>query len=325
MQAIQVTAFGGPEVMVMTDLPDPVPGPKQLVIDVKGASVNFADIKTRKGGYHLGKTPPFVPGIDVTGVVRQVGAAVTSFGVGDRILGFPAEGSYGELALVNENLAFTLPERVDFRQAAASPLAGGTVTHMLTQIAGIEKGEHLLVHTAAGGVGTMAIQVARALDVGSVVGSVGSPWKQDTVLEAGATGVVDYSDPDYPKHVKSLTGGEGADVIINTLGGPTLERDLDCLAPFGRLILCGKLSGEDAKINPSVMHPTNRRIVGFSFGHYRRFRPELVKNTMELVIKFLENDQLKPIIGKEYPLSEAAEAHRFVESRRSIGKVLITP
>lgn len=325
MKAIQVTAFGGPEVMELQDLPDPVPGPKQLVIEVAGASVNFADIKARKGGYHLGKSPPFVPGIDVTGVVVQLGTEVSSFAVGDRILGFPAEGSYGELALVNENLAFKLPDSVDFRRAAASPIAAGTVTHMLTQIAAIEKTESLLVHTAAGGVGSMAAQVASALSVKSVIGSVGSPWKKEAVLSTGAAGVIDYSDPDYPEQVKSLTDGQGVDVIINTIGGPTLERDLECLAPFGRLVLCGKLSGEDARINPSLMHPTNRRIVGFSFGHYRRFRPEQVKKTMNLVIEFLQNDQLKPVIGKEYPLAKAADSHRFVEERKSVGKVLLIP
>lgn len=325
MKAIQVTAFGGPEVLELRDLPDPVPDPNQLIIEVKGASVNFADVKARKGGYHLGKTPPFVPGIDVTGMVVAVGAEVTRFCVGDRILGFPAAGSYGELAQVNENLAFALPDNVDFERAAASPIAGGTVTHMLTQIGQLEKDENLLIHTAAGGVGTMATQIAKALDVGCVVGSVGSPWKKETVLKTGVSGVVNYTDSDYPKQVMSLTEGKGVDVIINTLGGPTLERDLDCLAPFGRLILCGKLSGEDAKVNPSVMHPNNRRIIGFSFGHYRRFRPKHVKDTMELVINFLKNDQLKPVIGKKYPLSEASEAQRFVESRESIGKVLLIP
>lgn len=325
MKAIQVHSFGEPEVLQMMDIPAPLPGPEQILVEVKGASVNYADIKARRGGYHLGKALPFIPGIDVAGIVVGVGEKVSEFKVGDRIMGFPAEGSYAELALVSRKLAFPLPDNINFLDAAASPIAAGTVTHMLTRIAQAKADDKLLVHTAAGGVGSMAVQIASALDIKNVIGSTSSPWKKEKLRTRPVKGVVDYTTSDYPSQVMDLTDGKGVDVIINTIGGPTLERDLKCLAPFGSLILCGKLSGEDGAVNPSVLHPNNRRIIGFSFGHYRKFRPELITTTMKTVIEFLESGRLKPVINRVYPLAQATEAHRLLESRQSTGKVLLIP
>ncbi len=325
MKGIQVTRLGGPEVLEYKDLPDPVPELHQVLIEVRGASVNFADTKARSGGYHLARKPPFIPGLDVAGVVLEVGSGVTGIQQGDHVIAFPASGSYAEKAVANQELTFVIPEGVDFISASAAALVTGTVTHMLTHIARIEAHESLLVHAAAGGVGTTALQVAKAFGVSRVFGSIGSPWKEDHVRKMGADGVVDYSSKNYADAINSMTEGRGVDVILSPLGGATVEQDLQCLAPFGRLVLFGEMNDEPACLPPDGLYTTNRSILGCSFGHYRRFRPGQVRETMSLVIDLLVNKKIEVFIGKCLPLEQAAQAHHLLEERKSLGKVVLVP
>jgi NADPH2:quinone reductase len=323
MKAIQVTRFGEPDVLNYLRVPDPLVAADQVLIEVKGASVNFADIKARQGGYHLGKKPPFIPGIDVAGIVIEVGSKVTRFGAGDRVLAFPASGSYAQKCVAAESLSFAIPDSVDFITAAACPIAAGTVTHMLTSIARIKSHERLLVHAAAGGVGTMAVEVAKALGIKIIFGSTGSPWKIERLGKKGLMAIVDYTGEDYPESIKALTDGEGVDVILNPIGGRSINRDLKCLAPFGRIVQFGMLSGEPSAVPVEVLHPTNRSITGFSFGHYRKFRPELIQATMDRLIGFLEQGEIEVTIDRCLPLSEAAQAHRCLENREAVGKIVL--
>ena len=325
MKAIQVSQFGGPEVLAFAELPDPVPTDSQVVIKVLGASVNFADIKSRRGGYHAAKQPPFTPGLDVAGKVIEVGSKVKEIRPGDHVIGFPASGSYAEKAVAAEDLTFVIPKELDMSVAAAAPLVAGTTTHMLNYVARIRKGECVLVHGAAGGVGTTAIQVAKALGAGAVIGSTASPWKEEHVKRIGADAVIDYRSESYAEQVNTLTGGEGVDIILNPIGGPTIDQDLECLAPFGRLMLYGKLHPEPSTTPPAVLHPTNRSIIGFSFGHYRRLRPQAIESTMTLVIDMLETRKIEMVIDSVFDLQKAAEAHRYIEERRAVGKVLLIP
>ena len=264
----------------------------QVLIEVRGASVNFADTKARSGGYHLARTPPFIPGLDVAGIVLEVGADVKGVRRGDHVIAFPVSGAYAEKAVANQELVFVIPETLDFVTAAAAALVTGTVTHMLKHIAHILDHESLLVHAAAGGVGTTALQVAKALAVTRVFGSTSSPWKEAHVRAAGADGVVDYSSKIYAEEIRDMTDGRGVDVIMSPLGGATVETDLQCLAPFGRLVIFGEMNGEPAQIPADGLYTKNKAILGCSFGHYRRFRPDLVRKTMAAVIDLLAHRKI---------------------------------
>lgn len=325
MKSIIISTYGGPEVLEYRDSETPLVGDNQVIIDVRGASVNSADIQVRSGKYHLDKSFPFIPGLDAAGVVASVGDNVTTIAPGDRVIAFPVSGSYAQQVVAEEALTFTIPATIDFKTAAAMPVVAGTVTHMLTAIARIQPGETLLVHGASGGVGTTVVQIAQALGVKQIIGSVSSSEKGAYVKRLGAWMTIDYSDPDYAVKVNKATEGRGVDVILNSLGGHTLERDSTCLAPFGRLICFGKLSGTTGSLTPESLYPTNRSVIGFSFGHYRKFNPDAIQKTMKRVINMAEDGLLKMTIDSCFPLKDAPLAHMRLESRKAVGKILLYP
>jgi NADPH2:quinone reductase len=307
------------------ELPDPHPEPHQVLIQVRGASVNFADTRARSGGYHLGKKPPFTPGLDSAGIVLEVGSEVAEVQEGDHVIVFPASGSYAEKAVANQELTFVIPKTLDFIKASAAALVAGTVTHMLQQVARIQEDESLLVHGAAGGVGTTAVQVAKATGISRVFGSIGSPWKEEHVRRMGAEGVVDYSSPAYAQDILDMTGNKGVDVILNPIGGGTVEQDLICLAPFGRLVIFGELGDGPATIAQGSLYTQNKAILGSSFGHYRRSRPAVVRKTMERVIEFLDAGKIDVFVDRCVRLSEASQAHQRLENREALGKIVLVP
>jgi len=325
MHGIQAVRFGKPDVLEYNELPDPVPESGQVLIEVRGASVNFADIKARSGAYHLGKKPPYIPGLDVAGVVLEVGSDVTEIKQGDHVIAFPASGSYAEKTVANQELTFVIPKTLDFINASAAALVAGTATHMLKHVACIEKQESLLVHAAAGGIGTTALQIAKAFGVSTIIASIGSAWKEDHVRKMGASGVVDYSSKTYGEDIKALTDGRGVAVILNPIGGVTIEQDLQCLAPFGRLVVFGDMAGESARIPADGLYTTNRSILGCSFGHYRRFQPESVRQSMNIAIELLVNKHVEIFIHECLHLREASKAHDLLEKKQSLGKVVLVP
>lgn len=325
MKGIQVSKFGKPEVLEYRDLPDPFLEPDQVLIEVRGASVNFADVKARSGAYHLGKKPPYTPGLDVAGVVLEVGSGVAKISQGDHVIAFPASGSYAEKTVASQELTFVIPKTLDFINASAAALVAGTVTHMLKHVACIEKQDSLLVHAAAGGVGTTAIQVARAFGVAPIFASIGSAWKEDHVRKMGADGVVDYSSKTYGEDIKAMTDGRGVSVILNPIGGVTIEQDLHCLTPFGRLVVFGDMAGQSACIPADGLYTTNRSILGSSFGHYRRFRPDSVRKSMKIAIKLLASKQVEMYVHDCLHLKEASKAHDVLEKKQSLGKIVLVP
>lgn len=325
MKAIQVVRCGKPEVMEYNDIPDPLYEKDQVLIEVRGTSVNYADIKARSGVYHLAKTPPFTPGLDVSGIVLETGSEVTGIKPGDHVIAFPATGSYAEKAVASHHLTFVIPKDLDFIKASGAGLVTGTVVHMLRQIAAVEEGENLLIHAAGGGVGTTALQVAKAFGVSEIFASIGSMWKESHVREMGANHIIDYNQEDYGQKILELTGGKGVDVIMNPLGGPTLERDMQCLAPFGRLVLFGEMKGDSAILPIGSLYSRNRSIYGCSFGHYRRFRPERVRDTMKIAIDLLAQGKIDIHVHSCMPMEQASEAHQLLEDRKAVGKIILVP
>ena len=323
MRAAIVTKFGGPEVLELTEIQIPTPNSHQVLIRVHASSVNFADINARKGMYHLGKKPPFIPGIDCAGVVAEVGANVTNIDVNQMVVAFPTTGSYAEFALAEESLVFPIPETLPYDLAASFPIVGGTSYHMLKEVAGLRQSETTLIHAAGGGVGSTALNIARHLKASLVIGSTHSGWKETHIKKIGADAVVNLNSADLADNIKSLTGSKGVDVILNPIGGKTIEKDLECLAPFGRIVLFGNLAAADNSTTNSTLFTLNQSILGFSFGHYRRYRPEDIRGTMDSVINLVAAGKIEMRIAKRIPLENVQRAHRLLENQEVLGKLIL--
>lgn len=282
MKAIVVTSFGGPEVMKYTDVDIPAISEDQVLIRVVATSVNFADIKSRYGKKG-NKALPFIPGIDAAGIVERVGSQVKNIHPGQRVITFPQNGSYAEYVVANENLTFVLPDEVDFQTAAACPIVSFTSYNLLANVARLQQGESVLIHAAAGGIGTTAIQLAKRLGAGTVIGTVGSEVKRKIALNAGADYVICHQDEDFVKKVNELTNGEGVDVILDSISGTVSEKSLNCLAYYGRLIHFGNASGEIGNFQTKDLHASCRSILGFSFGTTRK---NVLNYSKKLQMKF---------------------------------------
>ncbi|MGD6844549.1 quinone oxidoreductase family protein [Bacillus infantis] len=322
MKAIHVTKYGGSENMILAEAERPVPAAGEVLIKVKAASVNFADIKARygkKGGGPL----PYIPGIDCTGTIEALGNGVKGLIPGQRVIAFPSKGSYAEYAVAPAMLTFPIPINISDIQAAAFPIAGITSLKLLEEVARIQHGETVLIHAGAGGVGTTAIQLARILGAGKVIATAGSPEKTAYAMEAGADYAACYTKEDFQVKVMEWTEGKGADVILDSVAGAVTEKSLDCLAPFGRIVNFGNASGKAGTVQTSDLHSSCRSLLGFSFGMVRKKKPHLVKASAEKIIGLLETGRLRMRIGKTFSLAEAAEAHNWIESRQSMGKTIL--
>ncbi|MBM6618762.1 quinone oxidoreductase family protein [Bacillus suaedaesalsae] len=322
MKAIVVTEYGGPEVMKYKDVEVPIIQPDQVLIKVDATSVNFADIKSRYGIKGAGKLP-FIPGLDAVGVISQVGENVQGLQVGQRVIAFPASGSYAEYIVANEALTFTIPDEIGVETAAACPIVSFLSYKLLADIARIEKGETVLIHAAAGGVGTTAIQLAKLLGAGRVIGTVGSEEKKQVALQSGADHVISYTTEDFAKVVNQLTDGDGVNVILDSIAGEVSEQSMKCLAPYGRLVHFGNSSGKVGKFQTAELHASCRSVLGFSLGSTRSKRLHLLKETAKEVIPLIAEGKLTFHIGGQFDLKEAKQAHELVECRKSTGKVLL--
>jgi NADPH2:quinone reductase len=325
MKAVVLPRYGGPEVLSYEDVPDPVPGEGEVLVRVAAASVNFADAKLRVGAYHQGASPPTIPGLDVAGTVAAVGPGVAGIAVGDRVAAGLSGGGYAELVVAKQSLVWKLPESVSDEAGAAFPVAGITAWNVLALAGRLAPGESVLVHSAAGGVGSTAAQLARHLGAGLVIGTVGDRAKVAAALDAGCDEVIVREEDDFAARVNELTAGAGADVILDSVAGETLTQGLGCLAPFGRLVAYGISSGEPGQALSSDLHPVNRSVVGYSSGHYRRYRPDALRPAADAVLGLLAEGRLRLVVGHRFPLAEAAQAHALIESRASIGKILLVP
>jgi NADPH2:quinone reductase len=325
MKAVLVTKFGGPEVLEYKSIDIPTIGPTQVLIRVAAASINFADIKARLGKYHGAGNPPFIPGLDVAGTIESIGSEVTHLNVGQRVIAFPDSGSYTEYTVADQILTFPIPDTIDFDTAAACPLVSFTSYNLLAEVARLQKGESVLIHAAAGGIGTTAIQLAKLLGAKTVIGTVGSDAKVDIVRQAGADFVLNYESEHFVEEVLELTNAEGANVILDSLAGEIFEKSLECLSRFGRIVNFGNATQHTGKFHTNGLHASCRSVLGYSFGTTRKYHPERVKHTAEAVIPYLANGQLEMIINKRFKLVEAGQAHEWIESRKSTGKILLQP
>lgn len=322
MKAIQITEFGSTEHMKYVDVDVPKMTSKQVLISVKSTSVNFGDIKARYGNKGQ-KTLPFIPGLEAAGIIEHVGDEVTTLSVGQRVLAFPHEGSYAEYVVADENLTFGLPDSVEFDVAGSCGIASFLSYKLLADIAKIKDGDNVLIHSASGGVGTTAIQIARALGANMIIGAVGHEHKYQVALEAGADHVVCYSDESFSDKVIEFTDGKGIHIVLDSVGGSITAQSMQCLCKYGRLVVFGNSSGAYAQLSTDQLHASCRSILGFSFATTRKEQPESLQDIAREVFRLLESGQLNIKISKKMPLADAAVAHQLIESRQSTGKIVL--
>ncbi len=313
MRAVQITQFGGPEVLEVTELPDPEPGGGAVVCDVTSAGVNYADTHQVEDSYLSKTTLPLVPGSEVVGRLPD----------GTRVAAFALAGGYAEKALVLPDLAFPLPDAVSDGQALSLMVQGLTAWHLLRTSTHLAPGESVVVHAAAGGVGTLAVQLAKAWGAGTVIAVASTQDKLDLARELGADAGVLAGESDLKGALEQANGGRKVDVVLEMVGGPTTDASLAALAPFGRLAVFGMASRTPpSPVDVGGLMGRSRAVVGFWLAHCFG-RPELLQPQMAELLGMVEAGTLRPVVGATYPLSDVRAAHEALRDRSSTGKLVL--
>ena len=324
MRALLCKSHGLPETLVVEELPSPVPGPGQMVIDVKAAGVNFPDILITHGKYQFKPTPPFSPGGEVAGVVRAIGAGVTSIAVGDRVAATTLYGGYAEQLSVPELAVVKLPDAVGFEVGAATLLTYATTLHALADRAVLKASETLLVLGAAGGVGIAAVELG-ALTGARVIAAASTDDKLAFCREHGATDVINYATGDLKERIKALTGGNGVDVVYDPVGGTLAETALRGTAWQGRYLVVGFASGDIPKIPLNLVLLKGCQIMGVFWGSFAMREPAKNRAHAEQIFAWVAAGKLKPAVDAVLPFAQAAEALHRLERREVMGKLVLVP
>ncbi len=343
MKAVVLTGTGGPEVLQVREMPDPSVGPGEVRIAVKAAGINFADTLARVGLYPDAPKPPCVLGYEVAGEVDSVGEGVDSHKVGERVLAGTRFGGQAELVTVPAAQALPLPSRLSFEQGAAVAVNYGTAYAALIVMGGLRRGDRLLIHAAAGGVGIAATQIAR--NVGAEIFGTASPGKHEAIEAQGVAHPIDYRSRDFEVETMRITGGEGVDLIIDALGPTSFRKDYRLLRPGGRLVMYGLSEASDergrdipAALKSLVKMPLatlpwwkslavmneNKGVFGLNMLKWWDREGSLDRLTGPLMGD-LEAGRLEPVVAAAFPFERTGDAHRFIAERRNIGKVVLTP
>jgi NADPH2:quinone reductase len=319
-----VERFGGPEVLTLVEMAVPDAGPGQILVRVEAAGVLYGDIMRRKDRYLLPTPLPYAPGTEIAGIVEAVGSGVSTHKVGDRIFSFIGGGGYAHFAVVDASAAIALPDAIGFGEATAL-LAQGVTAWLLTHDTADLAGRSVFIESAAGGVGMQIIQLARTRGARFIVGSASSPEKRRFALKAGADLMVDSRSPHWSQEVLAATGGHGIDVGYESSGASFAEV-LACLSPFGTLVKFGRGVDEKQSFDPTIMVETNQSLRGFYLPGYRDagFGSRLA-NAMASLIELMQRGDLIVHIDHRFALADAALAHRAIEERTTMGKVVIEP
>jgi putative PIG3 family NAD(P)H quinone oxidoreductase len=324
MKAVVITEFGGPDVLQLQDVPDPVVGPGEVVIDIAATAVNRADLLQRAGHYPVPPGAPPWPGLECSGTISAIGAGVLHWNLGDPVCALLSGGGYAERVAVPTGQLLPLPVGLDLVDAAALPEVACTVWSNVFMAAGLRPGEVLLVHGGSSGIGTMAIQLAG--QVGATVAvTAGSAEKLQRCRELGADITINYREQDFVTAVREATGGHGADVVLDNMGASYLNRNIDVLASNGRLVVIGMQGGVKAELDLSALMARRAAVISTSL----RARPAdekaaIVASVCEHVWPLLNAGTVRPVIHDRLPLAQAADAHRMMKESSHIGKILLT-
>jgi NADPH:quinone reductase len=315
MRAIQITEFGGPEVLALVDLPDPQPADGEVLVRVSRAGVNFGDTHSTRNTYVRQAALPFIPGGEVAGVRVDTG---------DRVIALTGGGGYAEVVAAPADRVFAIPDGVDDGVALALLIQGLTAWHMYKTSAQLRPGESVLVQSAGGGVGSIAVQLGHALGAGRVIAVASSEDRRALALELGADAAIDSPAEGLTQRILDANDGRPVDVVFEMTGADTFDQCFDALAPFGRLVVAGISSEEQNEIRTGKLLRTSRAVVGFLLWHCLG-RSDLVDDALSDLFARAARGELKAVVGETYPLSEARRAHEDMLARRTRGKLLLDP
>src|ERR1700730_17553812 len=322
MKAIQFKEVGGPDVMQLVEVPKPELRPGMVRMRVHAAGINFADTFFREGNYLIKPKLPDTPGMEAAGVIDDVAPGIEGLKPGMRVTAVGLK-AYAEYALFYANQVIALPDFISFEEGAAFPIQTLTAWFMLHTCHQTTPRQTVLVHSAAGGVGIVAMELCRALGA-RVICTVSSDSKIQIAKQYGADEVINYETHDFAEEAKRLTDGKGVNLILDAVGKPTFEKGLACLAPLGHTILYGQAGGPPDKLNVFRLFPNSLKVSGFVL-YTASANHELMRQGTEHSFNLMREGKLKILIGKSYPLAEAPTAHRFISSRGSVGKLVLVP
>jgi NADPH2:quinone reductase len=314
VKAIQITEFGGPEVLELVELPEPSPGPDEALVQISRIGVNFADTHATRNDYLAKQVLPLVPGAELVGTTRD----------GRRVAAIVPSGAYAQYICVPEASLVPVPDEVDDEQAAGLLIQGLTADAILRISAGLQPGESVAVNAAAGGTGSLALQIARSIGAGRIIALASSEEKRDLTLSLGADVAIDSRSEDLKDDLIEANQGRMLDVVLEMAGGEAFEQCLSATAPFGRLVTFGIASSEENRVKTGSLMRHSRAVIGFWITHLLA-RPDLVRPGLERVLGAAAAGELKTVLGGTHPLEAAADVHRSMAARRTIGKILLDP
>jgi NADPH2:quinone reductase len=315
MRAIQMTEFGGPEVLKLAELPRPEPGPEQVLVRVTRAGLNFADTHTRTNSYVQKASLPLVPGGEVAGVLEETG---------ERVVALVGSGGYAEYAIAPRDRVFEIPDGVDDGTALALVIQGTTAWHLLRTAARLQPGESVAVHSAAGGVGSLATQLAVAFGAGRVIATASSPEKRALALELGADAAIEPDAEGLTERLVEANGGAGLEIVLDSSGGAVFAASLKALAPFGRIVVNGIATGEQNEVRTGTLLRHSRSVVGFYLFHTLA-HPGMFAGALSDLFERAAAGQIGAIVGATYGLEQARQAQIDLSARRTTGKLLLDP
>jgi NADPH:quinone reductase len=315
VRAIQIKSFGGPEVLELVDLPVPEPGPEEVLIEVDRAGVNFADTHTRTNTYVRKASLPLVPGGEVVGRLA---------GTGERVIALTGNGGYAEYAVAPRALVFPVPDEVEDGVALALLIQGLTAWHLHRTAGKVAAGEGVVVHSAAGGVGSLAVQLAKPFGAGRVIATASSEERRELAIRLGADAAIDPSPHDLTERLIAANGGREVDVVFDMAGGEVFDASYKALARFGRIVVCGISTEQPNKVSTGSLLRHSRSVIGFYLFHCIEREGTLREPLADLFSRAAAGE-IEAIVGGVYPLAEAAKAHVDLQARRTSGKLLLDP
>jgi len=323
MKAWRVNEWCEPEQMTLDEVPEPEPGPGEVRIENRAAALNFYDILMIQGKYQVKPPLPFTPGSEVAGIVDALGPGVTTLSVGDRVQAIVSTGGFGQYSLAPADKTFRIPDAMGFEEASAMIVIYQTSYFALKNRTTLGAGEWLLVHAGAGGVGLSAMQIGKALGA-RVIATAGSREKLDFCLSQGAEHALNYREEGWAEQVKKITGGRGADVIYDPVGGDIFDLSTKCIASEGRLLVIGFAGGRIPSIAANRILLKNISVIGCYWGGYLEHHPQFMPEAQAELFKMYEAGRINPVVSRAYPLEEAASALRALAGRETYGKVVLT-
>jgi len=322
MRAWQVSEYCGPEGMHFADIDPPQPGSGEVRVCNRAAALNFFDILQIQGKYQIKPPFPFTPGAEIAGEVDAIGEGVAAWSIGDRVLGLPGGGGFAEQSIVDHSKIFRIPQGMDWAQAAAFPIVYQTSYLALKDRGALRPGEWLLVHAGASGVGMSAIQLGKAFGA-RVIATAGSREKLDFALRQGAEHALDYTSETWVDQVKKITGGRGADVIYDPVGGDVFDLSTKCIAPEGRLLVIGFASGRIPSIAANRVLLKNISVVGVFWGNHTKEHPDYLRDTQAALERLWDAGKIRPEVSNTWPLAELPQAMRALAARMVLGKAVL--